>query len=123
MAAPVRLCAAGSHSHSTTRAISSGVDVRPVGCFSRSRSRMAGLPVAAELCRPCLDLGFDDRRLGPPGANAVGRDATAAAVAGLRGFQRGHASQADQAELRGHVGAFCTDATSPCTEAMLTMRP
>jgi hypothetical protein len=40
MAAPVRLCAAGSHSQTTVRAISEGSEVRPLGCFSRNRSRM-----------------------------------------------------------------------------------
>ena len=42
IAAPVRLCAAGSHSHSTMRAISSGVDVR----------RSAAFRAADRGCRP-----------------------------------------------------------------------
>src|SRR6476646_2929501 len=123
IAAPVILCAVGWVSHRTSDPISSGRDVRRLGCFSASKLEIAlsrSPPISAaraEICGSMIAVSVQPGQMQLTVIPPSSREPTGAYSSAAT---RDSPTRPNFAET---YGALFTEATRPCTEAMLTTRP
>ena len=117
------LCASWRHRNSTVAAISDGSDIRPLGCFSASSARIPASrspPLASARAAICGSISGVSTQPGQtqltvtPPLSRLPAAATSSAATLL---------SPTRPNLLATYGDLFTEATRPCTDAMLSTRP